>query len=118
MTFKKAVVKTTHLETAWKPGLRALRSEDRLHIEPEDPQRLTGSVDIDTALAPVYPHANRWDFAIGYRHADRKAEVIYWTELHTATDGEVRVVIAKTRWLLGWLKGAGKCLAKFEREIV
>ena len=44
--------------------------------------------------------------------------MIYWTELHTASDAQVKVVIAKTRWLLDWLSGEGKPLAGFEREIV
>lgn len=118
MTFKEAVGKTKHLETAWQPGLQALRAEDKPHIEAEDTRRFCGSADLDTALQKIEPQANRWDFAIGYQHTDRKNEVIYWTELHTASDGEFKVVIAKAQWLLGWLKGGGKVLAGFEREIV
>jgi hypothetical protein len=118
VTFKEAVEKTPHLENAWEPGLQALRAQDRPHIEPEDTHRLTGSADIDTALMRIYPQANRWDFAIGYQHTDRKDEVIYWTELHTASDSQVKVVIAKVQWLLGWLKGDGQLLSAFERDIV
>jgi hypothetical protein len=118
VTFKEAVETTHHLENAWKPGLQALRAEDRPHIEPEDTRRLTGSADIDTALVKICSHANRWDFGIGYQHTDRKDEMIYWTELHTASDSQVKVVIAKVQWLLAWLKGQGKCPATFERDIV
>lgn len=116
--FKASVAETPHLEKGWKPGLQALRAEDRPHIEPEDTRQLRGSVDIDTALAQSEPNANRWDFAIGYQHSDRRKEVIYWTELHTASDSEVKVVIRKAQWLLNWLGNDGKRLNQFERDIV
>ena len=118
LDFRGAVEITPHLESAWNRGLQALRAEDKPHIVAEDTRRLKGSVDVDSALAQVEPNANRWDFAIAYDHSDRTEEVIYWTELHTASDGEVSVVIAKTRWLLAWLATGGSNLDPFEREIV
>ena len=74
--------------------------EDSRHIEPGDTSKLRGSADIDTALRKKHPHANRWDFGIAYQHSDRNREVIYWTELHTASDSQVSVVIKKAEWLL------------------
>lgn len=118
MTFKEAVEKTSHLEMVYQPGLQALRAQDRPHIAAENTRMLTGSVDVDNALRQIDPHGNRWDFAIAYQHANRTEEVIYWLELHTASDSEVKVVIKKAQWLLNWLKDAGKLLAKFERDIV
>ena len=120
MIFREAVEATTNLAGRFQIGLQALRAQDRLHIKAEDTRRLSGSIDLDTTLQAVEPHANRWDFAIAYRHTNRKAEVIYWTELHTASDSEVKVVIKKARWLLGWLKADGKKLAApaFESDIV
>jgi len=118
MTFKETVERTPGLEESWQPGLRALRAEDKPHIDPEDPRRLMGSVDIDAAYLAADPHGNRWDFAIGYQHTNREAEVIYWVELHTASDSQINVVINKARWLLTWLRGVGKDLAAFEREIL
>ena len=118
MSFREAVGNTPHLENAWQEGLQALRAEDKPHIEAEDTRKLRGSVDVDTALQRIEPQANRWDFGIGYQHSDRQRDVVYWTELHTASDSEVRVVIAKAQWLLGWLKGDSKTLAAFERDIV
>jgi hypothetical protein len=118
MTFKDAVEKTPHLETAYEPGLQALRAEDKPHIAAEDTRKLTGSVDVDKAFQKVDPKQNRWDFAIAYQHANRTEEVIYWVELHTASDSQVNVVIKKAQWLLSWLIAAGKLLAKFERDIV
>ena len=44
--------------------------------------------------------------------------MLYWVELHTASDSEVKVVIRKALWLLEWFKGAGQGLAAFERDIV
>lgn len=118
MKFKDAVKKVSGLENAYQVGLQALRAEDRPHIDAENTRRLTGSVDVDTALQGTYPNANRWDFAIAYEHANRPAEVIYWVELHTASDSQVKVVIRKAQWLLQWLKDSGKLLAGFERDIV
>jgi len=118
VTFKEAVEQTKHLETAWKPGLQALRAEDKLHIDPEDPRKLRGSVDVDTAWQQLDPHGNRWDFGIAYQHSNREDEFVYWVETHTASDSEVKKVLKKAQWLLNWLKSGGKVLAQFEREII
>lgn len=117
MTFKAAVEQTPHLENSWKVGLGALRPADKLHIKADDTRRLRGSVDLDTALQRIESKANRWDFAIGYQHTNRNAEVVYWAEMHTASDSEVKVVIKKALWLLAWLKAVGTKLAAFDRDI-
>lgn len=70
MTFRQALKKTPHLENAWQAGLGAMRAEDRPHIKAEDTRRLRGSADVDKALQQKEPQANRWDFAIGYRHTN------------------------------------------------
>jgi len=122
VTFKQAVNATPNLTGKWKAGLQALRAEDKSHINAANTRAITGSVDVDTALMQIPKHsqANRWDFAIGYQHADRKTECIYWVELHTASTSQVDVVLAKLRWLVRWLKGDGKALDKdnFERDFV
>lgn len=118
MTFKEAVQATPHLQNAYRVGLQALRAEDRPHIDAEDTRQLRGSVDVDTALRPVDPDGNRWDFGIAYKHSNRRDEVIYWAELHTASDSQVSVVIKKAQWLVTWLRGQGASLARFERDIV
>jgi len=118
MTFKEAVEKTPGLENAYQIGLQALRACDKPHIEPQDTRRLRGSADIDSAFQKTEPNANRWDFGIAYKHTNRADEVIYWVELHTANDSEFKVVIKKTLWLRNWLKGIGKLLSSFERDIV
>ena len=93
MSFKMAVTKTPHLAGAWMPGLGALRAQDKPHVAPEEPRRLKGSADVDTALQHHQPNAHRWDFAIGYRHANRSKDCVYWVEIHTASDKEVNVVL-------------------------
>ncbi len=119
MSFKKAVRQTPHLENHWMPGLQALRAQDRPHINPSNPHDLRGSVDVDNALRPQQPNANRWDFAIGYRHTNRgNRDCIYWVEIHTASDKEVKVVLAKLAWLKQWLDNGGQALREFERDFV
>jgi len=117
-TFKNAIAKTPHLKSAWRTGLQALRAEDKPHIVAEDTRKLTGSVDVDTAYKKMEPQSNRWDFGIAYQHTNRPAEVVYWVELHTASDSQVSVVIRKAQWLLNWLKNGGNLLATFEKDIV
>lgn len=118
MSFKKVVVSIPALKKAWNPGLQALRPEDKPHIEAEDSRRITGSVDVDTAYRKLMPQSNRWDFGISFQHSNRKKEVVYWVELHTASDSQVKVVIKKAAWLLQWLRNQGHPLAAFEKEIV
>jgi hypothetical protein len=95
-----------------------LRAQDRPHVVPEDPRLLKGSADVDSALQRREPSAHRWDFAIGYWHANRQKDCIYWVEIHTANDKAVNVVLNKLRWLRGWLAGDGKLLNNFERDFV
>jgi hypothetical protein len=106
VTFEEALEQTPHLQGAWRVGLQALRSQDRPHIDPEDPRKLSGSAYVDEALQQVPEHANahRWDFAIGYKHTNRAKEWIYWVEVHTATESEVNVVLAieMAESLVGW----------------
>src|SRR4051794_5800559 len=120
MPFREVVEATPNLVGRWRAGLGALRKEDKPHIKPEDTStaRLRGSVDVDAALATKDPNGNRWDFAIGYQHANRTDEIVYWVEIHTGSDSEISVVLKKLTWLKMWLKGDGKELAKFEKLFV
>ena len=111
---------TPNLQGKWKEGLGALRAEDKPHVKPEDTSttRLRGSVFIDEALLAQDPHGNRWDFAIGYQHANRSDEFVYWIETHTGSDSQIKVMLKKLAWLQDWMKGDGKELAKFDRLYV
>lgn len=118
MSFRQAVQHTPGLADAWMPGLQALRTKDRPHIDPENTQLLQGSADIDSALTSAHPTANRWDFAIAYRHSNPSNDCIYWVEIHTATDKEIKVVLRKLEWLKQWLAAAGNLLNAFEKDFV
>jgi hypothetical protein len=116
--FRQKVESIPALANSWNEGLQALRPEDKPHIVPEDTRKLKGSVDVDKAYRKLAPRANRWDFAIAYQHTNRKEEVVYWVELHTASDSQMKVVIKKAQWLLEWFKTEGKPLADLERSLV
>jgi hypothetical protein len=120
MGFKEAVEATPNLNGKWKAGLGALRAEDRPHVKPEDTStsRLRGSVYIDAALLAQDPNGNRWDYAIGYQHANRSDEFIYWVETHTGSDSQISVMLKKLEWLKTWLKGGGRELAKLDKSYV
>lgn len=118
MNVEQAAGKIEALKNAWRPGLQALRAEDKPHIEAEDPRKITGSVDVDKAYQKLIPQSNRWDFGIAFQHSNRDKEVVYWVELHTASDSQVKVVIKKAQWLLQWLRDEGKPLAAFEKDII
>jgi hypothetical protein len=118
VSFKRKVKETPHLQNAWMAGLGALRAQDRPHIVAEDTRFLQGSVDVDGALQEHQPNAHRWDFAIGFRHSNRRKDCIYWVEMHTAIDKEVKVVLDKLRWLRTWLATDGEPLSQFERDFV
>ena len=117
MGFKEVVEATPNLQGHWKPGLGALRAEDKPHIKPEDTStiRLRGSVFIDEAWLPFDPNGNRWDFAIGYQHGNRSGEFVYWVETHTGSDSEIKAMLKKLAWLKTWMKAEGKELAKFDK---
>lgn len=120
MGFKETVEATPKLAGNWRAGLGALRPQDKVSVVPEDTStaRLRGSVDIDTAWVAHDPQGNRWDFAIGYKHDNRTTEFIYWLEIHTGSDGEIRTVLKKLDWLKNWLRGEGRELAKFDRLFI
>ena len=120
MKFKEAVKATPHLAGKWEPGLQALRAEDRPHVQPNDPRKLRGSVDLDTALKKLREHAeaHRWDFAIGFQHTNRRNEFVYWVETHSGSDNQIHVMLDKLKWLKHWLASDGKALARFECEFV
>jgi hypothetical protein len=95
VTFKEAVEQTPEIRQAWQSGLGALRRADKEHVDAEDTRLVTGSVDVDRTLKEAYPNDNRWDYAIGHRPMNLASEVAYWVEVHPASDGDAKVVLAK-----------------------
>jgi hypothetical protein len=87
VTFKRAVELAPDLKEALHGGLRALRRADRQHVAAEDTRLITGSVDIENCLKDKYPNNPQWDYAIGHRPKNRTEEVVYWIEVHPASQG-------------------------------
>lgn len=95
--FKEAVENTPDIKDHYCPGLQAVKGSERKMISPEDTKKLSGSVDIDSALKADNPNEARWDYTIGY---EGKA---YFVEVHPADTSEVDTVIKKVEWLKDWL---------------
>ena len=114
MTFREAVDDAPPpVNGAYQPGKRALENKHRRYVTCEDPQRLTGSIDLDSALAqqPGYAHAPRWDYGLGYRPENGPEQAV-WVEVHSATTKEVSAVLRKLRWLRDWLNGNAEGLKR------
>ncbi len=86
-----------------QPGTQALGTHSR-SIQSNNPRALAGSVDLDGCLKNQYPHAPRWDFAVGYG----ECRLLVFVEVHGAKVGDI---LAKKHWLDGFLKGQGAALS-------
>jgi hypothetical protein len=74
-----------------KLGLGAMRKQDRALIDSEVATIFEDSVDIDEVARPGNEQENRWDYLLGVAEGGRLVAL----EPHTASEGEVSVVIAK-----------------------
>lgn len=116
MSFAGDVDATEGLAGAHRSGLGALSGSAASHVSVRPETRLSGSVDLDSALRPLFPTAARWDYVIG-RKQGRKRDLLHWIEIHPASGGKnVGEVAAKVQWLRGWL--AGTPLAAYPRRLV
>jgi hypothetical protein len=104
MKFGTAVSSTHELAPYLRSRLDALSNAYQNSITATDPNRITGSVDIDTALQLACANDYRWDYAIGYRinNQDDKA---FFVEFHKANVDEVERVLRKKQWLESWMRG-------------
>ena len=98
------------VSSAYNPGLQALKRTHRRLVIYSDSSSLTGSIDLDAALAADQPNAPRWDYGIGFRDGNR--ERAFWIEVHGAQTNKVRDVIRKLHWLKDWLADAGRPLGR------
>ena len=106
MSFEEAVrAAPAPVDRAFCSGKQALAGAYRPRITCADPRRLTGSIDLDSALAgePGYANARRWDYGIGYMPS-RSAERAIWVEIHPAATSNVDEVLSKLNWLRTWLR--------------
>ena len=95
---------------AYAPGIQALQRSHRRLVSCPDGDRITGSIDLDSALQAMQPNAPRWDYGIGYRLDHREHAV--WIEVHSAQTSKVREVLRKLRWLKDWLASDGVSLQR------
>ena len=114
-TFREAVeAARPPANRAWRPGLEALERWHPDAVTCKDEGRLTGSINLDAALAPTREHggANRWDYGVGHRPPKNSDEQAVWVEFHDATVDEIDRVLRKKEWLTGWLTNDAKALGK------
>ncbi len=115
MSFEDAVRTARHpVNCAYRSGKQALGKKHGKSIHCTNPQRLTGSIDLDPAIKrePRHADAPRWDYGIGYKPPGNKQQWVIWIEFHPATTGEVSAVLKKLRWLKDWLNEEARQLKK------
>lgn len=101
------------MSDAFEPGIQALRRHHRALILSPDPNRLTGSIDLDGRLAEQQPNSPRWDYGLGFRLSRREYAV--WVEVHPAQTNRVKGMLNKLRWLRDWLQTDGEPLRRLTR---
>ena len=92
-TLSAAIKQIPSLTGKLKHGLQALRKNHRNAISPENSRKLSGSIDIDTALKSKYPNDHRWDYCIGVRK-NRNADSLVWIEFHHSDQGDMAQAMA------------------------
>ncbi len=114
MSFKANVVDALGAGTFYK-GLGALKQVDAGHVSCARSRELSGSADVDAALAVTLPNAHRWDYVVGKTAKD--VMTAYWIEVHPASSTKNIVEVEKKlAWLSGWLQG--KPLGKYQKDVV
>lgn len=115
MSFVADVKATSHLQGAFRKGLKAVATIDRERMTVGSRGALLGSVNLDAALQEPQPDAPRWDYLVGQKNGG--TECAHWIEVHpassTANIGEVE---AKLVWLAAWMRTTP--LAAYPRKIV
>lgn len=117
MRFHQAVENTIGLAQAYRSGLRAIASRDHKRISCHDTHAVTGSVNLDRALAVTLPDDPRWDYGVGVT-AHAASETVVWIEVHPASSRHVDEVLHKLDWLRGWLRTRALRLDAMPREFV
>ena len=94
---KIAVDKTEDVKGNFKKGLGAIKGSERKKFSVPNTYNITGSLNIDASTATIYPHSNRWDYAIEYN------KDTFFVEVHPASTSEIPTIINKLTWLKKWL---------------
>ena len=105
MKFEEAVA-NSEARGSYRVGLKALTEGDRNRLSCQNTRKISGSLNLDSALAQIYPNASRWDYGIGIRKKVSNDKAI-WVEVHPGDGNQVSKIIEKLRWLKNWLKNNG-----------
>jgi hypothetical protein len=115
VTFEEAVSSSRDVRDFYRPGFQALLERDRNRLSCDAPREISGSLNLDAALARLYPNQSLWDYGIGIRKTASEDRAI-WLEVHPAHAGEVRRMIAKLEWLKGWLQNHAQDLMRITEK--
>src|SRR5471032_2924564 len=96
----EALIAGSPLRNDVKIGIGAIINKDRVLIELSERTRVGDSLDFDAATRPEFPQANRWDYLLSIPD---KLQIV-GLEPHSATDGEIKVVIAKRQHAIDYLR--------------
>jgi hypothetical protein len=96
----RSILTTGTLSQQVKPGLSALKSTDKKHVEDAIRQRFADTLDIDTAFLQTHAADNRWDYLLG----DEESSTVVALEPHSAKSDEVSTVIKKKQKALEQLR--------------
>lgn len=113
--FATAITRCTALERQLRPGIQALKREDRSRIRLGDARRLQGSVALDDALRASLPNQPRWDYIVGATSAEETHERAHFVEVHPASASEIGAVEAKLRWVKEWVRTQARELDRMPR---
>jgi hypothetical protein len=117
MNFRRAIERTPAIAAAYQAGLQALRRIDRERVTARHPTLLSGSIDLDSALAAAHPRAPRWDYGIARKRRNGGPDFVAWVEVHPAqTSTHIEEVLSKLAWIKNWLAQDGHLLNRFDRS--
>ena len=108
MRFQEAVA-NSEVREGYRAGLQALTERDRNRLSCQNPRKISGSLNLDAALAQTYPNADRWDYGIGIKKTVSTDKAI-WIEVHPGDVNQVSKIIEKLIWLKNWLRNNGRDL--------
>ncbi|MGE5237737.1 MAG: hypothetical protein ACM3ON_02930 [Chloroflexota bacterium] len=116
MKFRRAIMNTDDVKGSYQPGLQALTGKDRSRLSCNDTRKISGSLNLDAAVAQLYLDQPRWDYGIGIERTV-SADRAIWVEVHPATAGEVQAMVAKSKWLKRWLEGSAPDLKSITEKM-
>ena len=111
MRFQDAVANSNDVRDSYRFGLQALIERDRNRLSCQDTRKISGSLNLDAALAgsELYRDQPRWDYGIGIKKTESTDKAI-WVEVHPADANQVQKMIDKLTWLKNWLNNRARDL--------